>query len=209
MQRNKGQFTSTKSNSEDLALSTPKWDPSQGWAPEGHDMGLQALGRCSILSHLLYRVGNSSSEPYIMAHNILLSLAAAEKQRGSVGISLDAKWFEPISQSSEDKEATQRALDLHLSWFMDPIYFGDYLASMRQMTLHISEQGIADDKRIRCHRDYVSNLSGAIREDGCNVPWLLGSLGTVSLDLAIFIQVHYLSYHYGKATTAECSPVLA
>eukprot|EP01018_Ginkgo_biloba_P039832 Gb_21623 [translate_table: standard] len=33
MQRNKGQFTSTKSNSEDLALSASKWDPSQGWAP--------------------------------------------------------------------------------------------------------------------------------------------------------------------------------
>eukprot|EP01018_Ginkgo_biloba_P007261 Gb_17574 [translate_table: standard] len=40
-------------------------------------------------------------------------------------------------------------------------------------------------------------------------PWLLGSLGTVSLDLAIFIQAHYLSYHYGKVTTAECSPLLA
>eukprot|EP01018_Ginkgo_biloba_P012269 Gb_00696 [translate_table: standard] len=33
MQRNKGQFTSTKSNSKDLALSAPKWDRSQGWAP--------------------------------------------------------------------------------------------------------------------------------------------------------------------------------
>eukprot|EP01018_Ginkgo_biloba_P040396 Gb_06446 [translate_table: standard] len=167
-----------------------------GFSIEGHDMGLQAPGRCSILSHLLYR----------------------EKQRGSIGISLDAKWFEPISQSSEDKEATQRALDFQLGWFMDPIYFGDYLASMRQKaasiwlyivpwgirklmtyisqkygnpTIFITKNGmddpnrpfislrkaLQDDKRIRCHRDYVSYLSAAIREDGCNIRgyfvWLL------------------------------------
>lgn len=36
MQRNKGQFTSTKSNSEDLALSAAKWDTSQGWPPDSN-----------------------------------------------------------------------------------------------------------------------------------------------------------------------------
>jgi len=36
MQRNKGQFTSTKPNSENLRLSAAKWDPSHGWAPDSN-----------------------------------------------------------------------------------------------------------------------------------------------------------------------------
>lgn len=31
------------------------------------------------------------------------------------------------------------------------------------------QKALDDDKRIRYHRDYLSNLSAAIREDGCNV----------------------------------------
>ncbi|XP_057862323.1 putative beta-glucosidase 41 isoform X2 [Cryptomeria japonica] len=114
----------------------------RGFSINGYDLGLQAPGRCSILSHLLCKAGNSSAEPYIVAHNILLSHATAvdiyrqhfkKKQRGSIGITLDAKWFKPMSDSSEDQDAAQRALDFELGWFMDPIYKGDYPASMRQM----------------------------------------------------------------------------
>jgi beta-glucosidase len=45
----------------------------QGIAIEGYDTGLQAPGRCSILSHVFCREGNSSTEPYIVAHNIILA----------------------------------------------------------------------------------------------------------------------------------------
>ncbi|KAH9297124.1 hypothetical protein KI387_028806 [Taxus chinensis] len=36
MQRNKGQFTSTRSISDDMGSSAGKWDPSQGWAPDSN-----------------------------------------------------------------------------------------------------------------------------------------------------------------------------
>lgn len=67
----------------------------RGISIRGYDIGIQAPGRCSILGHLLCKAGNSSSEPYIVAHNLLLSHAAAvdiyrqqfkEKQGGSIGI---------------------------------------------------------------------------------------------------------------------------
>lgn len=42
---------------------------------QGYDVGLQAPGRCSILLHLFCRAGNSATEPYIVAHHVLLSHA--------------------------------------------------------------------------------------------------------------------------------------
>lgn len=47
------------------------------FALHGYDLGIQAPGRCSILGHFLCRKGKSSTEPYIVAHHILLSHAAA------------------------------------------------------------------------------------------------------------------------------------
>uniref|UniRef100_A0A7N0UDD7 Beta-glucosidase n=1 Tax=Kalanchoe fedtschenkoi TaxID=63787 RepID=A0A7N0UDD7_KALFE len=110
------------------------------FAIQGYAVGFQAPGRCSILSHILCREGNSSSEPYIVGHNVLLSHAAAvdiyrkkykAKQGGSVGISFDVIWFEPATNSTKDIEATQRAQDFQLGWFLDPLMFGEYPNSMR------------------------------------------------------------------------------
>ncbi|KAI3982871.1 hypothetical protein MKX01_010354 [Papaver californicum] len=110
------------------------------FAIQGYDVGLQAPGRCSILLHLLCRAGNSGSEPYIVAHNVLLSHATVSniyrkkyksKQHGLVGIAFDVMWYEPATNSMEDIEATQRAQDFQFGWFMDPLFFGDYPISMR------------------------------------------------------------------------------
>lgn len=48
-----------------------------GFTLQGYDTGLQAPGRCSILGHVFCKTGKSSIEPYVVAHNILLSHAAA------------------------------------------------------------------------------------------------------------------------------------
>ncbi|CAL5428718.1 unnamed protein product [Camellia sinensis] len=106
---------------------------------QGYDVGLQAPGRCSILLRLLCRGGNSATEPYIVGHNVLLSHATVAdiykrkykpKQRGSVGISFDVIWFEPATNSTDDIEATQRAQDFQLGWFIEPLTLGNYPSSM-------------------------------------------------------------------------------
>ncbi|GMY25874.1 beta-glucosidase 40 [Fagus crenata] len=107
---------------------------------QGYDVGLHAPGRCTILLHLLCRAGNSATEPYIVGHNVLLSHATVadiyrkkykQKQRGSLGIAYDVMWFEPATNSTEDIEATQRAQDFQLGWFLEPLILGDYPSSMR------------------------------------------------------------------------------
>ncbi|GMI87428.1 beta glucosidase 40 [Hibiscus trionum] len=106
---------------------------------QGYDVGLQAPGRCSIILHLFCKAGDSSTEPYIVAHNVLLSHATAAdiyrkkykaKQQGQVGVSFNVIWFEPETNSTEDIEAAQRAQDFQLGWFLDPLMFGDYPSSM-------------------------------------------------------------------------------
>ncbi|KAK8962643.1 Beta-glucosidase 6 [Platanthera guangdongensis] len=108
---------------------------------QGYDVGLQAPGRCSNILRFLCRGGNSATEPYVVAHNILLSHATAvdiykskykQVQHGSVGMSFDVMWFEPMSNSQKDIAATQRAMDFQFGWFIDPIFFGDYPSSMRE-----------------------------------------------------------------------------
>lgn len=47
------------------------------FAIQGFDVGLQAPGRCSILLRLFCRGGNSATEPYIVAHHVLIAHATA------------------------------------------------------------------------------------------------------------------------------------
>ncbi|XP_057948872.1 beta-glucosidase 40 [Malania oleifera] len=107
---------------------------------QGYDVGLQAPGRCSILLHLFCRAGNSATEPYIVGHHILLAHATAaniyrqkykEKQGGALMIAFDVIWYEPATNSTKDIEATQRAQDFQLGWFLHPLIYGDYPSSMR------------------------------------------------------------------------------
>ncbi|CAN6841167.1 unnamed protein product [Brassica oleracea] len=112
----------------------------QTFSIHGYAIGLQAPGRCSILFKLTCRSGNSSTEPYIVGHNVILSHATVSdiyrkkykaKQGGSLGLAFNVAWFEPESNKTEDIEAAQRAQDFQLGWFLDPLMFGDYPSSMR------------------------------------------------------------------------------
>lgn len=95
----------------------------------GHGMGSKAPGRIS------------DDEPYLAAHNLILSHAKIvacyrkdfqSQQKGLIGITNNCDWREPATDSELDKEAAERALEFFLCWFTDPIYLGDYPSCMRE-----------------------------------------------------------------------------
>lgn len=128
----------------------------------GYDLGLHAPGRCSP-GFGNCTAGNSSTEPYIVTHNMLLAHSAAVKiyrtkyqvrlrlcsvlniialniiavsswiiqtlenklqgkQEGSIGIALVVNWMVPYSNSLLDQQATQRAIDFRIGWFVHMFY---------------------------------------------------------------------------------------
>ncbi|XP_022736507.1 vicianin hydrolase-like [Durio zibethinus] len=84
----------------------------------------------------------SPTEPYILAHHLLLSHAAAVKlyrdkyqssQKGKIGITIITNWFIPKFDTTADHKAASRALDFLFGWFVDPVICGEYPKSMRSL----------------------------------------------------------------------------
>ncbi|XP_017978572.1 PREDICTED: beta-glucosidase 47 isoform X3 [Theobroma cacao] len=107
----------------------------------GYRSGLYPPSRCSS-SFGNCSSGDSENEPFVAAHNIILSHAAAvdiyrtkyqKQQRGSIGIVMNAIWYEPISNSFEDKQAAERAQSFYMNWFLDPIILGKYPLEMQEI----------------------------------------------------------------------------
>ncbi|GAV87288.1 Glyco_hydro_1 domain-containing protein [Cephalotus follicularis] len=107
----------------------------------GHDMGFAPPGRCSIRRNC--PAGNSSIEPYIVTHNLLLAHGAVARlykekfqaqQGGEIGIVLAGQHYVPYNPISlEDKRATYRLMDFELGWYMEPLVYGRYPISMRTL----------------------------------------------------------------------------
>ncbi|XP_043705438.1 beta-glucosidase 18-like [Telopea speciosissima] len=86
--------------------------------------------------------GNPANEPYVVAHNMILSHATAVdiyrrkyqvKQGGMIGIVIHAIWYEPLRDTPADRLAAERAVDFLHAWILDPIMYGDYPSEMRDI----------------------------------------------------------------------------
>ncbi|CAA7049798.1 unnamed protein product [Microthlaspi erraticum] len=103
----------------------------------GYSNGLTPPGRCSPPG---CSSGNSSTEPYIVGHNLLLAHATVSRlykqkykdiQGGSVGISVYTLAFKPSTSSKDDELALQRAKAFYFGWILGPLTFGDYPDEMK------------------------------------------------------------------------------
>ncbi|KLO12387.1 glycoside hydrolase family 1 protein [Schizopora paradoxa] len=106
----------------------------------GYGSGAFAPGRTSDRSRSAE--GNSSTEPWIVGHSLILAHAHAvklyretykETQGGQIGITLDTNWLKPYDDKPENIKATERALAVKPGWFADPIYKGYYPALLKDM----------------------------------------------------------------------------
>ncbi|KAB1212714.1 Beta-glucosidase 17 [Morella rubra] len=109
------------------------------FSSEGYSNGDTAPGRCSSYEGNC-TAGDSATEPYLVAHHILLSHALAVKlyrqkyqasQMGEIGITISTFWMVPKYQTVASIEAAARGLDFAFGWFANPITYGDYPESMR------------------------------------------------------------------------------
>ncbi|ERM98127.1 hypothetical protein AMTR_s00095p00053110 [Amborella trichopoda] len=133
----------------------------------GYDNGIFAPGRCSAPFGNC-TAGNSTTEPYIVAHNLILSHASAVKryrekyqatQKGRIGILLDFVWYEPLTAAKADVRAAQRSRDFHVGWFLHPIVYGTYPRSMVR---------IVGDRLPKFTNEEVEMVKGSIDFVGIN-----------------------------------------
>ncbi|WCJ20256.1 beta glucosidase 46 [Euphorbia peplus] len=109
--------------------------------------------------------GNSEKEPFVAAHNIILSHATAvqiyrtkyqKDQGGSIGIVVHYHWYEPISNSAEDKLASERAQAFFSNWFLDPIILGNYPREMVEILgSTLPEFSDNDQEKLKTGLDFI------------------------------------------------------
>ncbi|KAG2322237.1 hypothetical protein Bca52824_015450 [Brassica carinata] len=114
----------------------------------GYSMGADAPGRCSPKVDERCYGGNSSTEPYIVAHNQLLAHATVVNlyrtkyrastrtffQRGIIGPVMITRWFLPFNETDRASiDATERMKEFFFGWYMEPLTRGRYPDIMRRM----------------------------------------------------------------------------
>lgn len=113
----------------------------------GYGVGIHAPGRCSSYMNencvWVAGGGNSGTEPYITAHNVILSHAYAvkqyrenyqAKQGGVIGMCTQSEYGEPWDSTVQaDTDVIETKLEFEFGWYNDPLYFGKYPDVMRTL----------------------------------------------------------------------------
>lgn len=109
----------------------------------GYGSGVFAPGRCSDARCSIGGGGNTSTEPYIVTHNMLLSHAKAvqtyrqkyqTQQGGVIGFTTNTDFNVPYNNTKqEDIDAASRSMAFAFAWFVDPVMFGKYPDEMTSL----------------------------------------------------------------------------
>ncbi|KAF7840652.1 beta-glucosidase 46-like [Senna tora] len=125
------------------------------YVTNAYRFGVYPPARCSAYFGNCTK-GDSQKEPYVVAHNMILSHAAAvhiyrtkyqKEQGGKIGISLHVDWYEPYRDCIADKLAVQRAQAFTVFWFTDPIILGKYPKEMEESLGNILPKFSSNEKK--------------------------------------------------------------
>ncbi|XP_075646079.1 beta-glucosidase 17-like isoform X1 [Castanea sativa] len=169
-----------------------------GLCINGYTLGTSAPGRCSNYVGNC-TAGNSATEPYIVAHNLLLAHGGAVKlykdkyqpyQHGKIGITIVSHWFVPKYQISANRKATYRVLDFLFGWFVHPVIYGDYPKSMKSLVGNrLPRFTEAQSKLLKGSLDflgvnyYTTNyVESAPSSNGVNVSYVSDRQATLTTD---------------------------
>ncbi|PSS10022.1 Beta-glucosidase, partial [Actinidia chinensis var. chinensis] len=172
----------------------------------GYATGSMAPGRCSNYVGNCTS-GNSGTEPYIVAHHLILSHAVAPYQRGQIGVTLVTHWFVPLTMTDASEKAARRAIDFMFGWFIHPMTYGDYPKTMRSLVGKRLPK-FTPEQSAMLHKSYdflgvnyyTSNFAtNLMSSNNVNVSWITdhrASLTTVKDDGVSIGQPTALSWLY-------------
>ncbi|CAL8463585.1 g3119 [Coccomyxa elongata] len=88
---------------------------------------------------------NDKAQAWNCVYNVLQAHAAAVKQfralmpGAKISMNLNCDWGQPLSGSQADADAAQRKIEFMLGAFADPIFFGDFPASVKQRISYLPQ----------------------------------------------------------------------
>uniref|UniRef100_A0A0D9YGD8 4-hydroxy-7-methoxy-3-oxo-3,4-dihydro-2H-1,4-benzoxazin-2-yl glucosidebeta-D-glucosidase n=1 Tax=Oryza glumipatula TaxID=40148 RepID=A0A0D9YGD8_9ORYZ len=175
----------------------------------GYDTGEFAPGRCSDpFGVTKCTVGNSSVEPYVAAHNMILTHAAVVRlyrekyqtlQKGIVGINVLSLWSYPLTDSTADLQAAQRYKDF--TKVQTELVKGtlDFIGVNHYFSLYVSDLPLAKGVR-----DFIADRSVSCRasktdpSSGQQAP--TQSMGDPH---GLQLMLQHLKESYGKASSND------
>lgn len=125
----------------------------------GYNSGLFPPQRCSPWMGNC-TAGDSMTEPYIVAHNVLLGHARAvniyrtkyqKHQKGVIGLTAVVNWYIPLTKSAANSDAVERLIDFTFGWYLEPMLYGHYPASMRRILGNRLPSFTEDQQRMLRH----------------------------------------------------------
>nr|KYP74195.1 Hydroxyisourate hydrolase [Cajanus cajan] len=175
------------------------------FAMGGYDLGISPPQRCSLpFCAIDSGRGNSTYEPYLTVHHILLAHSSAarlyrrkykDKQHGFVGISVFTYGIFPLTNTEKDRLASQRVWDFLIGWIMEPLLYGDYPISMKTNAgERIPAFTIRESEQVKGSYDFIGVIHYTNSNVTDNSDALEKQLRDYSADMAAKICKYFVKF---------------